>query len=150
MKRQWTLALTGLALLSMVGIFSVRSLAQGMAPDSAPGAPPQPGPGRPGMAPGMQGGGMMMGGGGAQMVADGGNLFILRGNEVIKINESNLKVVGTTQLPVPQGRFNGQPGGFGGGAPTRPADGMALPPEGPAKVGGGGNNVPSDSTTSKK
>jgi hypothetical protein len=98
---------------------------------------PNAGPQRP-----MGMGGMMMGGGQATMISDGNFLFILRGNQLLKVDKGTLRVVQVGELPMPempqmgggfgqgfgQGRGQGQ-GGRGQGQ-TR---GGNVPPPPPAK-----------------
>lgn len=95
------------------------------------GFPPQPGQGFPPQGFPGQGGGMMMGGGGggATMVVDGPFLYILRGNQLLKVQKETLKVVAEGQLPMPEMR--GGPGGAPGDFQPQRRGG-----------GGGGNNVP--------
>ena len=97
---------------------------------AGPGAPPQqrggqggqgggPGQGGPGGGgqggPGGPGGMPPMGGGGGGISADNGNVYVLQGNRVIKLN-SDLKIVGQVELPRPQGGPGGPPRGGAGGA----------------------------------
>lgn len=120
----------GVILAVAIGATSIASFAQSSnpsLPQKATGARiTQPSPGRnlppqqptvpqPGDAgPRGQGQGqgpmMMGGGGGVTMVVEGNFLYILRGNQLLKVSTSDLKVVATGNLPVPQMR-NPQPGG---------------------------------------
>lgn len=81
----------------------------GQRPGQFPGQPGQfPGqPGQPGQFPGMA---MMMGGGSPTMVVDGQFLYILRGNQLIKVQKETLKVVAQGELPMPEMRGPGGPG----------------------------------------
>lgn len=55
------------------------------------------------------------------ITADAGNLFVVRGNEVLKVQESSMQITGRAQLGPrpgpPQGGSGG--GGFGGGGGSR-------------------------------
>lgn len=91
----------------------------GQRPGQFPGQPGQF-PGQPGPMPQM----MMMGGGSPTMVVDGAFLYILRGNQLIKVQKETLKVVAQGELPMPEMRGPGGPdaqplrrGGLGGNPP---------------------------------
>ena len=124
-RKLWTGSLFAAALVIAVpaGIaFAQTAPAAGTEPtleqQGGPGGPggPQRGGGQQGGFQGGQGGqggpggGQMMppmGGGGAIAAADG-NVYVLQGNRVIKLN-GDLKVVGQTELPRPQGGPGGPP-----------------------------------------
>lgn len=132
----------GAVLAAMIGASSLSAFAQsGKTTVAEPGIPagveaPQPdpefggmpqdpgqgGPGRgQGMGGGMAGGGMMMGGGmagggGAVMQVEGQYIYILRGNQILKLNTSDLKVVAQGEIPGMQ-RQGGGPAGGGRGGP---------------------------------
>ena len=89
-----------------------------------PGPQGQGFPGQPG--PGMMG--MMGGGGGATMVVAGQFLYILRGNQLLKVQKETLKVVAQGELPMPEMRFG--PGG-GQERPVRTFGGGGAPPPPP-------------------
>lgn len=74
---------------------------------------------------------MMMGGGGSPtMVVDGAFLYILRGNQLLKVQKETLKVVAAGELPMPEMRRG--PGGPGGDfQPQRRAGGGNPPPPPP-------------------
>jgi hypothetical protein len=55
-------------------------------------------------------GGPMMGGGGGSISADNGNVYVLQGNRVLKLN-SDLKIVAQVELPRPMGPGGPPPGG---------------------------------------
>lgn len=78
----------------------------------------------------MQGPG---GPGGIAMTADGGSLFIVRGNELLKVQEYDLHVAAKATLPPPPARPFGGPrpaqGGFGGGSSSSGGD--VPPPQKP-------------------
>ena len=138
--RNYFIGTVALAALSVPALISTVS-AQGAGPQQPP--PPGQGPGRPGgggfgqgMPPGG-GGGMMMGGA-ATMIDDNTHIYILRGPQLVKVQKSNLQVVGQTMLPGPDMPRGGE--GFG-----RPGGGDR--PGGPARGGGGGGIPPELSET---
>ena len=64
------------------------------------------------------------------MVVDGPFLYILRGNQLLKVQKETLKVVAQGELPMPQMR--GGPGGPGGDfQPQRRGAGAGAPPPPP-------------------
>lgn len=100
-----------------------------------PGGPGQRGQGGPGAGPRFQGGGMMgMMGGSASIAVDGNFLYIVRGNQILKLDKNSLKVVAQGELPMPQmpqGGFGQNRGGGDRGGnvpPPPPGDGQLDPP----------------------
>lgn len=75
------------------------------------------GPGGPGFGPGM---GMMMAP--TSMTANANTVFVLRGNTLLAYDAGSLRLKASTELPVPEGRGFGRPGGFGGNGPRRPGN----------------------------
>lgn len=122
------LAVGGVAALALaVPMAAVRAAETQQAPPrggqgqyGGPGqVPPQGGmapvPGAP-----MPGGQMGGGGGGATMVVEGNSLYILRGNQLLKVSTSDLSVQKQAELPMPaRGQRPGgtvpPPAGPGGG-----------------------------------
>ena len=119
------LAVGGVAALAIaVPMTAVRAAEtqQQAPPRGGQGQYGQPGqvPPQGGMAPmpgGLMAGGQMGGGGGATMVAEGNSLYILRGNQLLKVSTSDLTVQKQTELPMPAR------GPRQGGMAPPPADG---------------------------
>lgn len=109
----------GIALLAMVGVLSAPSFAQSDNMESQPqvggqgGLPPQIDGMGQGGGEGQMPGRMMMMGSGPQLEVDGNWVYVLRGDQLIKLS-SDLKVVAQVNLP-PQRPMGGGPVGGGGG-----------------------------------
>ena len=115
--------LTGLVAFSTQSLQAQSDVSPGI-PDSVE-QPPTPrdggmnGPRQPMGQPMM--GQPMGGGGGATMVAEGEYLYILRGNQLLKVKTADLSVAKRTDLPAPGGgREGGREGGRNGDRPGGP------------------------------
>jgi len=109
------MAIAGFALVTGMATLSVTSHAQdGFGGATRPAQDAAPGGGRQ-----RQGGGQgFNGGGGTTMIAAGQYLYILRGNQLLKLDADTLNIIKEKTLPSPAPR-NPDAGGAPAGAPGR-------------------------------